>query len=127
MESAVCNRIKQFLKENRYTVRTLAGMLNVNEGTLSNKLNGQRGIDVETICALLNLFPELSADWLLLGHGTMVRHYEMGAHILQVNDEGDNIQKYQLGGGTADCRQLVDMLQEKDRQIAELIDIIKRK
>ena len=126
MESAVCNRIKQFLKENRYTVRTLANMLNVNEGTLANKLNGTRGIDVETICALLNLFPQLSSDWLLLGHGTMLRQYEMGTHILQVNDEGDNIQKYQVGGGT-DYHQFVDMLQEKDRQIAKLIDIIEKK
>lgn len=123
MESAVCNRIKQFLKENRYTVRTLAGMLNVNEGTLSNKLNGTRGIDIETVCALLKLFPQLSADWLLLGRGSMIRQYEMGAHFTQVNDEGDNIQKYQVN----DCHQFIDMLKEKDRQIAELINIIKGK
>ena len=126
MESAVCNRIKQFLKENRYTVRTLAGMLNVNEGTLANKLNGTRGIDIETVCALLNMFPQLSADWLLLGRGSMLRQYEMGTQILQVNDEGDNIQKYQVSGGS-DCYQFIDMLKEKDRQIAELIDIIKGK
>ena len=126
MESAVSNRIKQFLKENRYTVRTLASMLNVNEGTLANKLNGARGIDVETICSLLELFPQLSADWLLLGRGSMKRQYEMGAHIMQVNDEGDNIQKYQVTG-SGDCYQFIDMLKEKDRQIAELIDIIKGK
>ncbi|MBR4404841.1 MAG: hypothetical protein IKT30_00480 [Bacteroidaceae bacterium] len=114
------------MKDNRYTVRTLASMLNVNEGTLANKLNGTRGIDVETVCAILEQFPQLSADWLLLGRGSMVRQYEMGTHILQVNDEGDNIQKYQVSGN-GDCRQCFDMLKEKDRQIAELIDIIKRK
>ncbi|MBO4561181.1 MAG: hypothetical protein J5705_04340 [Bacteroidaceae bacterium] len=114
------------MKENRYTVRTLASMLNANEGTLANKLNGTRGIDIETVCAILELFPQLSADWLLLGNGSMTRQYEMGAHILQVNDEGDNIQKYQVSGND-DCRQFIDMLKEKDRQIAELIDIIKRK
>jgi len=124
MESAVSNRIRQFLKDNRYTVRELASMLKVNEGTLANKLNGTRGMDLETVCALLELFPHLSADWLLMGHGSMLRQYEMGTHILQVNDEGDNIQKNITG---TDCRQFIDMLQEKDRQIAELIDIIKRK
>lgn len=123
MESAVCNRIKQFLKENRYTVRTLAGMLNVNEGTLSNKLNGTRGIDIETVCALLKLFPQLSADWLLLGHGSMLRQYETETHTQQLNDEGDMVRNYQ----TSDSRQYIDMLKEKDRQIAELIDIIKGK
>ena len=123
MESAVCNRIKQFLKENRYTVRTLAGMLNVNEGTLSNKLNGTRGIDIETVCALLKLFPQLSADWLLLGHGSMLRQYEMETHTQQLNDEGDMVRNYQA----SDSRQYIDMLKEKDRQIAELIDIIKGK
>lgn len=123
MESAVCNRIKQFLKENRYTVRTLAGMLNVNEGTLSNKLNGTRGIDIETVCALLKLFPQLSADWLLLGHGSMLRQYEIETHTQQLNDEGDMVRNYQ----TSDSRQYIDMLKEKDRQIAELIDIIKGK
>ena len=120
MESAVSNRIKQFLKDNRYTVRTLASMLNVNEGTLANKLNGARGIDVETVCSLLELFPQLSADWLLLGRGSMMRQYEMGTHIMQVNDEGDN-----QVNGNSDCHQFIDMLKEKDRQIAELIDIIK--
>lgn len=123
MESAVCNRIKQFLKENRYTVRTLAGMLNVNEGTLSNKLNGTRGIDIETVCALLKLFPQLSADWLLLGHGSMLRQYEIETHTQQLNDEGDMVRNYQA----SDSRQYIDMLKEKDRQIAELIDIIKGK
>lgn len=122
MESAVCNRIKQFLKENRYTVRTLAGMLNVNEGTLSNKLNGTRGIDIETVCALLKLFPQLSADWLLLGHGSMLRQYEIETHTQQLNDEGDMVRNSRHLTAAS-----IDMLKEKDRQIAELIDIIKGK
>ncbi len=123
MESDVSQRIRLYLKENRYTVRTLAGMLGANEGTLANKLNGTRGMDIETICALLELFPDLSADWLLLGRGPMTRM--SGPHIYQVNDGGDNIQ-----GSTitkADCHQFIEMLQEKDRQIAKLIDIIERK
>lgn len=123
MDSNINQRIKQYLKCNGYSVKTLSSMLGVNAGTLANKLNGVRGMDLETICSLLELFPDMSSDWLLLGSGPMTRATE--PHVYQVNDSGDNIQGTTINKN--DCGQFIKMLQEKDRQIAKLIDIIERK
>ena len=97
MKQDVTQRIKQYLKTNRYTIRAVSQKLNVNEGTLTNKLNGTRTIDLEIVCSLLKLFPDLSAEWLLLGYGPMLRTKEYimePIHYNQVNDDGDNIAGY---------------------------------
>lgn len=97
MEKEVTQRIRQYLKVNRYTIRTVSQKLHINEGTLTNKLNGVRQIDMETFCSLVDLFPELSTEWLLRGEGTMIRThgYEFGASALrQVSEGGDNVNGY---------------------------------
>lgn len=122
-KQTVNERISIFLKSKRYSVNALSKELDVGQRTLNNQLTGVTSLGCGTVCAIAERFPELSAEWLLRGIGPMIS--DGVPHIYQVNDGGDNIQ-----GSTitkADCHQFIEMLQEKDRQIAKLIDILERK
>lgn len=96
MENDVVQRIRVYIKNNRYTVRALSDVLNINEGTLSAKLKGVRSMDVDTLCKLMSYFSDLSAEWLLRGEGAMTRAYgyDFGTStsaLRQVSEGGDNV------------------------------------
>lgn len=73
MEETVNERLYKFIKQYCGFVRNLAEALNMNETTLSNKLRGDRKLDLELIIEILVKYKDLSADWLLLGEGQMLR------------------------------------------------------
>lgn len=120
MQQSISERLNTFLKSKRYSVNALSKELGLNQKTLNNQLNGSSALSIDTINSILLRFPELSAEWLLRGVGSMIR--EDGKTIYQVNDGGDNLQGNVIN--KSDCTKFIDMLQEKDRQIAELICII---
>ena len=49
----------------------LAKLFKVNQKTLNNQINGTTDLSVSTILLILEAFPQISADWLLLGTGKM--------------------------------------------------------
>ncbi|GAB7122220.1 transcriptional regulator [Bacteroides fragilis] len=48
-------------------------MLSMRETTLNGKLNGTRGLDLDTLKSIITHFEDLSAEWLLRGEGEMLR------------------------------------------------------
>ena len=49
----------------------MAGKIGYKQSTFSSKLNGDRGLDVNFISAILVNYPKLSAEWLIRGAGNM--------------------------------------------------------
>lgn len=121
MEETINERIMLFLKTNNITISRAAELFGCSQSALSNKLGGRYRVDLDMVVTLLTMFNELSPDWLLLGEGPMLRKPQ----INQNNVSGDNIQGDNAVINKGDCVKFIEMLQEKDRQIAELIDIIK--
>lgn len=73
MEKAVVQRVKDYMKEQKVSVRDLSKLVDMNENTLSCKISGVRAMDMLTICKILDAFPDLSAEWLLRGEGSMYK------------------------------------------------------
>lgn len=67
-EYDVIQRIRQFLKNKNMSVAQLSNLLDMSSSTLSGKLNGTRGLDIDTLCGILTRFPELSTEWLFRGN-----------------------------------------------------------
>ena len=67
METSVLQRLNMFIKEKGMTNRKIANLLGMNEMTLSNKLNGIRSLDLNTIELFANHFEDLSMEWLIRG------------------------------------------------------------
>jgi transcriptional regulator with XRE-family HTH domain len=67
MESPVVQRIRNYLKIQRFSIQQIADKLNMKPSTLGGKLNGSRELDIDTLESMVFAFPELSTEWLLRG------------------------------------------------------------
>lgn len=68
----VRNRIQKILKKEQVTVNALAMSYGENQAKLNNQINAETTISVNTILIVLDKFPNISAEWLLRGTGSML-------------------------------------------------------
>lgn len=71
MQGPLNQRIKELLKEKRWTVNSLSKQINMSQPTLNRQITGVASIDAMLLVGLLTLFPDVSAEWLLRGVGSM--------------------------------------------------------
>lgn len=97
------NRFKEcveYLKLKRliYNAADLAKMTGKQKSYISELMSGKRKISEQFVRTLVDLFPELSAEWLLSGEGKMiVGPYDRINHILQL--EGISQREFEKGTG----------------------------
>lgn len=72
MENAVKERIKEVLHCKNTTLSGFAGDNNSLQKKLSRQINLGSGLTFETISAILDRYPDVSAEWLLRGKGEML-------------------------------------------------------
>lgn len=95
-------QIKEIMRiKNISSVRQLARIINMTEGTLNNQMAGNRAISLETIEAILNTFEDISADWLLRGKGDMMEQSAQKYNFVDLflnnmtHSDPDELDKYQ--------------------------------
>jgi hypothetical protein len=72
MKNAVTQRVMQVLESKNITPNALADKLGMYQQTISKQLKEDgSGVSLTTIVGMLELFPDLSAEWLLRGEGDM--------------------------------------------------------
>lgn len=72
-EKEIVGRMNMFLAKTGKTNKAeVARCIGVDAGTSGNVLNGKRGPSVVFIQKFLAAFPELSAEWLMRGVGSML-------------------------------------------------------
>lgn len=62
-------RVQKILNDSGLTVSAFARKCNITQATLARQLKGQMKFSVEAISAILNAFPDVNANWLMLGIG----------------------------------------------------------
>lgn len=67
METSVKQRIKELIDKRSESVYAFAKQINVAQTTLSEYLNNGKKVSFTIIRAILEAFPDVSADWLLRG------------------------------------------------------------
>ena len=73
MESTVIQRINYFLKSKRMSIAAFCRESGLKQTTVNYQLNGSAMLSIDTISALIQTFPELSAEWLFRGIEPMER------------------------------------------------------
>ena len=98
--------------------------LGVDAGTFGNILNGNRGVPVGLLAKFLETYPSVSAEWLMRGVGSMYAADGAGAVV----GDGNIFQNSnsQINAGDT-INRLVSLLEEKDKQINQLLQIIAAK
>ena len=66
-------RLVKIIESEGLTARQFAAEIGVSAGTISNILGGRNNASLEIMTKILNRFRTISADWLILGTGTMYR------------------------------------------------------
>lgn len=70
--TTIVKRLEALRQHYNMSVRGLADRLNQRPATVINYCNGTQPPKLEFITLLLDTFPEISAEWLLRGKGTML-------------------------------------------------------
>ena len=64
-------RLKELIEEKGYTVNSFAHEIGIAQVTLNNYIRLNRFPAYETLHAILHTFPDISAEWLMRGEGSM--------------------------------------------------------
>ena len=70
------NRISKLIESTGLNPTSFAAKIGVQQKTLWNQLNEKRKLSLETIEAIVENFPDVSAEWLLRGNGSMLKGQE---------------------------------------------------
>ena len=87
MEDVVLQRLNKALRFFGLSNTLLAGFLKINPSTLISKLNGTRGMDIDTLCIILNYYPQLSTEWLFRGVEPMMTNMKKNTTIPESADQ----------------------------------------
>ena len=71
MDNPITQRIKDYLGHKRWTINQLSKALNISQPTLNRQITEVSSLGSEVLSGMLQLFPDLSAEWLLRGTGPM--------------------------------------------------------
>lgn len=117
MGNAVNQRIRQILKLKKMTNRSLSKVLGMPEVTLNAKLNGRNRVDIDTFCSIIDVFDDISIEWLLTGRGDMFRRNEttvnnVHAHNVAASVFGD--------ANNNDTNHLISQIEYLKEQVDEL-------
>ena len=77
----IAKRLTDFRKSQHITIKELSTKLNMELATLSAQLSGKRGVAVSTINGIIELYPQLSLEWVMLGRGNMYVSEEKQEHL----------------------------------------------
>ena len=77
----IAKRLTDFRKSQHITIKELSTKLNMELATLSAQLSGKRGVAVSTINGIIELYPELNLEWVMLGRGNMFVSEEKHEHL----------------------------------------------
>ncbi len=70
---SIVDRLNELLNFSGLSVRSFSMKCNISQPTLDKQLKGLRGVSTETLVNVLHTFPQVSAEWLLRGEGTMFK------------------------------------------------------
>ena len=123
MEDTINERVEEFIRYKRLTKRAFAAAINMDEGTLGNKIRGVTQLDINTIRSILSAFNDLSAEWLVMGTGPMLKDASAPAQFTAIGDnvQGENIKITKIE------REYMNLLVEKDKQVSALIELLNKK
>lgn len=71
MEATIYQRVKLVLGDKSISVNALSKQINVAQATLNPQLRGDRTLAANIVEKILTAFPDVSAEWLMRGIGTM--------------------------------------------------------
>lgn len=87
MEATIYQRVKCVLENKSISVNALSKQINVAQATLNPQLRGDRTLAANIVEKILEAFPDVSAEWLMRGVGTMYSNQDADDSSYMVAEE----------------------------------------
>ena len=87
METTIYQRVKLVLEDKSISVNALSKQINVAQATLNPQLRGDRTLAANIVAKILDAFPDVSAEWLMRGIGTMYSNQDANDSSYMVAEE----------------------------------------
>lgn len=87
MEATIYQRVKLILEDKSISVNALSKQINVAQATLNPQLRGDRTLAANIVEKILTAFPDVSAEWLMRGIGTMYSNQDADDSSYMVAEE----------------------------------------
>ena len=85
METTSYQRVKLVLEDKSISVNALSKQINVAQATLNPQLRGDRTLAANIVAKILDAFPDVSAEWLMRGVGTMYSKQDAVSLLFKYN------------------------------------------
>lgn len=121
-EKMLKERLRHLLADRKTSIRTIADT-DSERVMLNRQINGEETIvPYRTLYKILYMFPDVSADWLIMGEGGMLKAEHVAPHIHNIKNE---VNGSKAGGDINVGTQTIpypvkSLLDEKDKRIEEL-------
>lgn len=114
-------RIQHLLKIKRYPIARLSDNPTL-QSRYGRQINGDASVPFTTIQLILMTFHDISADWLIMGEGSMYKADHKAQKVYNTHNEvKDSTASGSINVGTTTIPYPVQqLLDEKDKRIAEL-------
>ena len=109
----IAKRLSDFRKSQHITITDLSQKLNMEVATLSAQLSGKRGVAVTTINAIVELYPELNLEWIMLGRGNMLVSDQIKEHLTSQAE-------------VAELRNVVSQQEEQIKRLEAQVEVLIR-
>lgn len=87
MKTTIYQRVKLVLEDKSISVNALSKQINVAQATLNPQLRGDRTLAANIVAKILDAFPDVSAEWLMRGVGTMYSNQDADDSSYMVAEE----------------------------------------
>lgn len=123
-EKEIIGKMNDFWAQSGKSKAEMSRELGVDAGTFTNILNGNRGVSIGVLAKFLETYPSVSAEWLMRGVGSMYA----ADGVASVTGDGNiaNNNNSQINAGDT-INRLVSLLEEKDKQINQLLQLLAAK
>ena len=86
MEVTIYQRIMLILDNKQVSVNALSKLVEMSQTTLNTQLKGERALSANVVSKVLSVFPDVSAEWLMRGVGTMYSSQDADDYYCMVAD-----------------------------------------
>lgn len=86
MKVTIYQRVKCVLEDKSISINALSKQINVAQATLNPQLRGDRTLAANIVEKILVAFPDVSAEWLMRGVGTMYSNQDADDYSCMVSE-----------------------------------------
>lgn len=126
--TVVTSRIRLLLTDKKVSVNRLSEMFGMNQSTLNKQIKGDTPLPIDTLGRIIELYPDVSMEWLLRGEGDMKKGFinQMIGRISSCGD-GDVFQQVNSSNNDEHLKEQIAELKAEKERLLSIIEKLTQK